>query len=95
MGKPKKKDLPDLSHLAQPGAEIAVTVTPKAARNAIQIRDGVLRVLVTVVPEKGKANTAVQGLLAKAMGVAPSHLTLKRGQGARAKLFVYLGPSRS
>lgn len=95
MGKPKKKDLPDLSHLAQTGAEIAVRVTPKASRNAIEIRDHQLRVSVTVVPENGKANDAVQALLATAMGVAPSQLTLKRGQGAREKLFVYSGSSRS
>ena len=95
MGKPKKKALPDLSHLAQSGAEIAVRVTPKASRNAIEIRDHVLRISVTVVPENGKANTAVQALLATAMGVAPSRLTLRRGQGAREKLFVYSGSSES
>jgi len=95
MGKPKKNDLPDLSHLAQAGAEIAVRVTPKASRNAIDIRDHVLRISVTVVPEDGKANDAVQALLATAMGVATSQLTLKRGQGAREKLFVYSGSSRS
>jgi len=27
----------DLSHLARPGAEIAVRVTPKASRNAVVI----------------------------------------------------------
>jgi uncharacterized protein YggU (UPF0235/DUF167 family) len=81
--------------LAQIGTEIAVRVTPKAARNAIQLRDGQLRISVTVVPENGKANEAVLGLLSKAMGVAPSKLMLKRGQGAREKLFVYSGPSRN
>lgn len=95
MGKPKLKNLPDLRHLAQPGAEVAVWVTPKAANNAVQIRDGQVRITVTVVPENGQANMAVLGLLAKAMGVAPSLLTLKRGQNARQKLFVYSGPSRN
>ena len=95
MGKPKQKELPDLRHLAQQGAEVAVRVTPRAARNAIEIRDNVLQVLVTVVPENGKANAAVRALLATAMGVAPSHLTLKRGQAAREKLFVYSGEARS
>jgi len=95
MGKPKKKDLPDLCRLAQPGAEIAVRVTPKASRNAIDIHGAEIRIFVTVVPENGKANDAVQSLLATAMGVAPSHLTLKRGQGAREKLFIYSGSLRS
>ena len=93
MGKPKSKDLPDLGHLAQTGAEISVRVTPKAARNTIYLKEGQLRISVTVVPENGKANAAVQDMLSKAMGVARSHLQLKRGQTAREKLFVYSGPS--
>ena len=95
MGKPRKKDLPNLTHLAQPGAEIAVRVTPKARPNAIEIREGVVRISVTAAPENDKANDAVQNLLALAMNVAPSHLLLKRGQVARDKLFVYSGVSRS
>lgn len=87
MGKPKKKDLPDLSHLARPGAEIAVRVTPKASRNALQQVDGGLRASVTAVPERGKATAAVQALLAAALGVAPSELSLIRGQTSRDKLF--------
>ncbi|KPP83335.1 MAG: hypothetical protein HLUCCO07_12730 [Rhodobacteraceae bacterium HLUCCO07] len=78
---------PDLSHLARPGAEIAVRVTPKASRNRITHEAGTIRVHVTVAPESGKANVAVQKLLAKAMGVAKSRLVLLRGQTARDKLF--------
>lgn len=89
--KPKIRDLPDLSDLAQPGAEITLRVTPKAARNSLT-RDGdSLRATVTVVPENGKANAAVQALLAAAMGVAPSRLEIRRGQTARDKVFVFLG----
>ncbi|MCZ7676824.1 MAG: DUF167 domain-containing protein [Roseovarius sp.] len=79
--------LPDLSHLATAGAVIAVRVTPKAARNAIVLRDGAIRVSVTVAPEGGKANAAVQKLLAKALGVPKSRLRLSRGETARDKLF--------
>lgn len=78
---------PDLSHLATPGAMIAVRVTPKAARNAVTLRDGQIRVAVTAAPEGGKANTAVQKLLAKALGIPKSRLTLERGQTGRDKLF--------
>jgi len=78
---------PDLKHLMQPGAEIAVRVTPKAARNRIVEEAGGLRIYVTVVPKDGKANTAVIKLLAKALGVAKSRLELVRGQTARDKLF--------
>ncbi|MCW9042704.1 MAG: DUF167 domain-containing protein [Pseudopelagicola sp.] len=78
----------DLSSLAQPGAEVAVRVTPKASRNRIvREEDGKIRVYVTVVPEGGKANAAVQKLLAKALGVAKSRLTLIRGQTAHDKVF--------
>ena len=77
----------DLSHLARPGTEIAVRVTPKASRERILEEDGVLRVYVTVVHEDGKANAAVQAALAKAMGLAKSRLTLVRGQISRDKVF--------
>ncbi|MDO5613134.1 MAG: DUF167 domain-containing protein [Paracoccus sp. (in: a-proteobacteria)] len=77
----------DLTHLARPGTEIAVRVTPRAGRNAVVAADGVLRVYVTTVPEDGKANVAVQKLLAKAIGVARTRLVLVRGVTARDKLF--------
>ena len=78
---------PNLKHLAHPGAEIAVRVTPKASRNRIEESAEGLRVYVTVVPEGGKANAAVIKLLAKALGVPKSNLQLLRGHGARDKLF--------
>lgn len=78
---------PDLSPMARPGAEIAVRVTPKAARNRIVAGEGVLRVYVTVAPEKGKANAAVARLLAKALGVPKTRLVLVRGETSRDKLF--------
>lgn len=77
----------DLSHLARPGAEISVRVTPKASRNAVVAEDGAIRVYVTVVPEGGKANAAVVKLLAKALGLAKSRLVLIRGETARDKVF--------
>ncbi|MDF1618973.1 DUF167 domain-containing protein [Pseudothioclava nitratireducens] len=76
-----------LAHLAQPGAEIAIRVTPKASRNRITEAEDGLRAYVTVVPEDGKANAAVQKLLAKELGVAKSRLTLIRGQTSRDKVF--------
>ncbi|MEQ9242213.1 DUF167 domain-containing protein [Roseovarius indicus] len=79
--------LPDLSHLATPGATVTVRVTPKVSANGIVLRDGQIRVNVTVVPEGGKANAAVQKLLAKAMGVPKSRLELIRGATARDKVF--------
>ena len=77
----------DLSHLAQSGAEIAVRVTPRAARNAVLVDGDRLRVTVTTIPEDGKANAAVIKLLAKALGVAKSRLVLLRGATSRDKVF--------
>ncbi|WP_407495374.1 DUF167 domain-containing protein [Pseudooceanicola sp. MF1-13] len=85
------KDLPDLSVLAVAGAEVAVRVTPKAARNRIVAEDGAIRVYTTTVPEDGKANASVTKLLAKAMGVPKSRLELIRGQTSRDKVFRVIG----
>lgn len=82
------KTAPDLSHLAREGHEIAVRVTPRAGRNAIVVDDtGAIGIRVTAPPEDGKANAAVQKLLAKAMGVAKSRLMLVRGASSRDKVF--------
>lgn len=79
-------ELPDLSHLARPGAEIAVRMTPNARRAAIEPGE-VLRIAVTVVPEDGRATAAAQEMLARAMGVAKTRLRLIRGAKSRDKLF--------
>ena len=76
-----------LSDLAKPGAEIAVRVTPKASRNRIVQEGGELRVYVTTVPEGGKATKEVIKLLARALGVPKSRLTLLRGTTSRDKVF--------
>lgn len=91
MGKPKRKNLPDLSEMAITGAKIAVKVTPKAAANGIIQSETGLKVTVTCVPENGKATEAVRSLLAKAMGVASSNLELHQGATSRNKVFVYTG----
>ncbi len=80
-----KRDLPDLSALAQPGAEFRIRATPKASRNRIDPGDPV-RVYVTAPADKGAANAAVIVLLAKALGVAKTRLTLVRGGTGRDKV---------
>ncbi len=76
-----------LSELAVDGAQITVRVTPKASRNRITREDGVIRVYVTTVPEGGKATKEVVKLLARALGVPKSSLTLMRGATSRDKVF--------
>lgn len=77
----------DPRDLAIPGAEILVRVTPNARREQVTLDGGRFVIRVTVPPEDGKANKAVQKLLAKALGVAPTRLTLLRGASARDKVF--------
>lgn len=79
-------DLPDLSALARPGAQIAVRVTPNARREAVDPGPP-LRIAVTVVPEDGRATAAAQALLARALGVARTRLVLVRGAKSRDKVF--------
>ncbi|NHM20219.1 DUF167 domain-containing protein [Tritonibacter mobilis] len=88
MAKPKARALADLSDLAQPGVEITVRVTPKAAYNAVLRQGDLIKVMVTTVPEGGKATADVAALLARALGVAPSQITLRRGATSRDKTFV-------
>ncbi len=52
----------------------------------IGIRDGVLLVRVSAPPVDGRANVAVCRLIARRVGVAPSRVTLVRGQRSRTKL---------
>lgn len=82
-----RRNVADLRAQALAGAEFALRVTPRASRNALIAEGGVLKVLVTVVPEDGQANRAVQELLAEALGVAKTRLTLLRGATARDKVF--------
>lgn len=76
----------DLSHLACPGTVLTLRVTPRARRNTVAVEGDLLRIHVTAPPEDGKANRAVIRLLADALGLAPSRLTVIRGESSRDKL---------
>ena len=83
-----------LPAFARPGVghlDIFLRVTPNASRDAIegaetrddgQVR---LRLRVTAQPEKGKANKAVTALLAKALRLPKSSITVIAGETARDK----------
>jgi uncharacterized protein YggU (UPF0235/DUF167 family) len=80
--------LPDLSARALPGATFALRVQPRARADLIGTgADGTLTARVTAPPADGRANEAVRRLLARALGVAPTRLTLIRGETARDKVF--------
>ncbi len=73
------------------GLELMVKVVPKAGRDAIVgIREDAagrrrLLVRVSAAPEKGKANAAVVALLAKALHLPKSAITVMAGETAREK----------
>ena len=51
-------------------------------------QDGALKVCVTQVPEKGKANKAIRKLLAKSLGLRVSQIELLSGETAPQKKFL-------
>ena len=56
-------------------------------------QDGVLRVSVTQVPEKGKANKAIVELLARELNVKKSQIMLIAGETSSQKRFLIRGIS--
>jgi uncharacterized protein (TIGR00251 family) len=81
------------------GLALHLRVTPNAGRDAIegveQRADGTsaLRLRVKAVPDKGKANAAAIALLAKALGLPKSSLSLVSGQTSRFKTVEISGDS--
>ncbi len=66
---------------------IEVRLRPRGhADELLGMRDGVLRARVTAPPVDGKANRALCKLVAKRAGVAPSRVSVVRGEKSRTKL---------
>jgi uncharacterized protein YggU (UPF0235/DUF167 family) len=90
-------DDPKWYRLSPHGLSLFVRVTPNAGRDAIagvERRDdnsAVLRLRVSAVPDKGKANAAVLALLAKALGVPKSTLSVASGETSRLKTIAVVG----
>lgn len=71
---------------------LAVRLTPNGGRDAVEgietdaNGDARLKMRVSAVPEKGKANKAMIAALAKALGLAKSSIDLVSGDTARQKI---------
>jgi len=67
---------------------LRVRVQPRASRQAIVgwSEANVLRVAVTAPPVDGAANHALRQVLADALGVAPSAISVVRGERGRDKV---------
>ncbi len=59
------------------------------------MRDGVLQAKVTAPPVDGKANRALCRLIAERVGVAPSRVSVVRGEKSREKLVRVEGLDRA
>ena len=72
--------------------ELFVRLTPKSSRDVLEgvevTGDGRahLKARVRAVPEKGKANAALERLIADALGVPASNVSLVAGGTARLKI---------
>jgi uncharacterized protein (TIGR00251 family) len=71
------------------GTILCVHAQPGAKRNGIiGERAGAVRVAVTAAPEKGKANAAIQDVLADALGLRPARIAMLSGETSRQKRFL-------
>lgn len=87
--------LPPFAAPSGDGIDLCVRLSPAASRNSFTGCETVraphgkdriaLRASVTAAPENGKANAALIALLAKALHVPKSALTVTRGQTDRTK----------
>lgn len=69
----------------------SVRLTPSASKNAIgdwstHEQEQVLKVSVTAIPEKGKANKALIALLSKAWDIPKTAFILEKGETDRNKI---------
>jgi uncharacterized protein YggU (UPF0235/DUF167 family) len=83
--------LPEAWRLVPGGAELRIRAQPGASKDAIEGRgedaagQAFLKVRVRAIAEKGKANVAIEGLLAKALGLPKSAVSVEKGETQRIK----------
>ena len=86
---------PDSTRVATPvadGLRLAVRLTPKSSADRLLgvVTDdagrSALKIAVTAVPEDGKANAALEKLLARTLGLPRTTVSVVSGHTGRAKL---------
>ena len=71
------------------GVYLPVKAQPGAGRNELRgVQDGALKVCVTEVAEKGKANKAIVEFLSKSLKLRKSQISLASGELASQKKFL-------
>ena len=86
--------LPTSPH--EEGTLLSVFVQPRAALNAVggEYR-GALKIKTTAPPADGKANAAVEALIADLVGVPKSRVRVVRGHSSRSKRVLIAGVKQS
>jgi uncharacterized protein YggU (UPF0235/DUF167 family) len=78
--------------LVSGGAELRVKASPGARDDRIEdvaldaSGESHLKVHIRAAPEKGRANAAIEALLAEALGVPKSAVSVEKGAAGRAKV---------
>ena len=74
----------------QEGIILAVRAFPGAMRNEIRaVSDDSLKVSVTQIPEKGKANEAIRKQIIKSLNLRASQVELLQGETSSQKKFLF------
>ena len=74
------------------GVILPVRAQPGAKKNVVTgEHDGALKVAVTQAPQKGKANKALVKVIADAMGLRKSQVSLVSGETSQHKKFLLNG----
>jgi uncharacterized protein len=74
------------------GAILSIVAQPGSKRNAVLgERAEALRIAVTAPPDKGKANAAIQSVLAETLGCKTAQVVLISGATSRQKRFLIRG----
>ena len=77
----------------QEGVILAIRAFPGAKRNQVRFADGCLKVYVTQIPEKGKANEAIRKQLIQSLNLRASQVELLQGETSAQKMFLLRGVS--
>jgi uncharacterized protein len=82
--------------MAEPTTRLRLRVSPGATRTELAGRYGdAWKVRVSAVPERGRANDAVVGLLARRLGVPRASVSVVSGLASRDKVVELRGVSRA
>lgn len=77
---------------SEQGVIIEIKITPKASQNEIMgWENGILKIRLKAVPEKGKANRELIRFLSKTFNIPQNNIHLLKGETSRLKTLCFLG----